>query len=155
MTFFISKTNAKEKDLTANNKYRSQWCPFLSFFSGITWFYLKVECWMQDYKVKNLCKMSMQSHHLISKQQDCLEAELAGAKVKEILQTRTQKLHHHHIVITFCSTPLYRWNAHCKNICRNNNNGKEKHKNIYKNTSWWCGSLAEDQAEGRELSEVE
>lgn len=59
--------------------------------------------------------MSRQSHHLISEQQDCLEAELAGAKVEEILQAGPQQLHHHHIVVTFCSTPLYCGNAHCKN----------------------------------------
>lgn len=56
------------------------------------------------------------SHHLISEQQDCLQAELAGAKIEEILQARPQQLHDHHIVITFCSTPFDCWNAHCKKI---------------------------------------
>lgn len=56
------------------------------------------------------------SHHLISEQQDCLQAELAGAKIEEILQARPQQLHDHHIVITFCPTPLDCWNAHCKKI---------------------------------------
>ena len=52
------------------------------------------------------------SHHLVSQQQDCLQAELPRAEVEQILQTGPQQLHHHHIVVALGPTPLYRWNTH-------------------------------------------
>lgn len=53
-----------------------------------------------------------ESYHLVCQQQDSLEAELSGAKVEEVLQTWTEQLHNHHIVVSFSATPLYGWNAH-------------------------------------------
>lgn len=95
------------------------------------------------------CGMSRQSHHLISKQQDCLKTELAGAKVEEILQTGPQQFHHHHIVITFCSAPLYCWNAHCKNMGVNAITMIRTQQCSLRNTSWRCVLFIEDKAEGK------
>lgn len=52
------------------------------------------------------------SHHLVSQQQDCLEAELPRAEVEQILQTGSQQLHHHHVVVALSPAPLYCWNTH-------------------------------------------
>jgi len=52
-------------------------------------------------------------HHLVSQQQDGLEAEFAGAEVEEVLQTGPQQLHHHHVVVALRTAPLYGWDAHC------------------------------------------
>lgn len=50
--------------------------------------------------------------HLVSQQQDGLEAKLSRAEVEQIFQTGPQQLHHHHIVVTLGPTPLYRRNTH-------------------------------------------
>lgn len=53
------------------------------------------------------------SHHLVGQQQDCFQTELAGAEVEQVLQTGAQQLHHHNVVVAFCSTPFNRWDSHC------------------------------------------
>lgn len=53
------------------------------------------------------------SYHLVGKQQDRFQTELAGAKVEQVLQTGAQQLHHHDVVVTFGATPLNRWDSHC------------------------------------------
>lgn len=99
--------------LKVNSAYcMSQWYP-----SGIKHYCAHIQLWISGRKNDSMyVTWGGKSHHLISEQQDCLEAELAGAKVEEILQARPQQLHDHHIVITFCSTPFDCWNAHCKKI---------------------------------------
>ena len=43
---------------------------------------------------------------LVGQQEDGLEAEAPGAEVEEVLQARTQQLHHHHIVVSCTHTTL-------------------------------------------------
>lgn len=59
-----------------------------------------------------LCLFHSGSHHLVSQQQDRLEAEFPRAEIEQILQTGPQQLHHHHIVVALGPTPLYRRNTH-------------------------------------------
>lgn len=66
------------------------------------------------------------SHHLVRQQQDCLQAELAGAEVEQVLQTGTQQLHHHDVVVAFRSTPLDRRDSHCS-VGRSGNVRKLNH----------------------------
>lgn len=53
------------------------------------------------------------SHHLVGQQQDRFQAELAGAKVEQVLQTGAQQLHYHDVVVAFGAAPLNRWYSHC------------------------------------------
>lgn len=53
------------------------------------------------------------SHHLVGQQQDCFQAELAGAEVEQVLQTGAQQLHYHNVVVAFCSAPLNGRDSHC------------------------------------------
>jgi len=45
------------------------------------------------------------SYQLVSQQQDCLERELAVAKVEEVLERRTEKVDDHCVVVTFGAEP--------------------------------------------------
>ena len=65
------------------------------------------------YKWDQMSPPQVFPYHLVSQQQDGLQAELAGAEVEEVLQTGPQQLHHHHVVVPLRSTPLYRWYPHC------------------------------------------
>jgi hypothetical protein len=49
----------------------------------------------------------MRAYHLISKEQDSFETELAIAQVKQVFQARTEQIHHHDIVITLHTKPFY------------------------------------------------
>jgi hypothetical protein len=51
-------------------------------------------------------------NELIGEKQDGLERELAVAEVEEILQTRTEKIDNHGIVVTFGTEPANEGNAH-------------------------------------------
>jgi len=53
------------------------------------------------------------SYHLISQQQDCFQAELAGAEVEQVLQTGAKQLHHHNVVVTLRPAPLNGRDSHC------------------------------------------
>lgn len=48
---------------------------------------------------------------LISQKKDRLERELPVAEVEEVLQTWSQQIQHHGIVVTFCTKPTNEWNA--------------------------------------------
>lgn len=49
---------------------------------------------------------------LVRQQEDGLERELAVAEVEQILQTGTEEVQHHGIVVTFCSEPTDERDAH-------------------------------------------
>lgn len=57
---------------------------------------------------------SSTSHHLISEQKNSLKAEFSGAEVEQIFQTGSQQLHDHHIIVSFCTTPLYGRDTNCQ-----------------------------------------
>ena len=48
---------------------------------------------------------------LVCQEKDRLQREFAVAKVEQILQTRTQKVQNHGVVVTFGSIPTDEWNA--------------------------------------------
>lgn len=47
------------------------------------------------------------AYHLIREHQDRLEAELAVAKVEQILKAGSQQIDHHHCVVTLHPKPAY------------------------------------------------
>ena len=47
-----------------------------------------------------------QTNHLVSEQQDSLDAELSRAEVEQILERRAKKLHNHDVVVTLDSEPF-------------------------------------------------
>jgi hypothetical protein len=49
--------------------------------------------------------------HLISKHKHCFERELAFAVVEEVLETGTQEIDDHHVVVSFNSEPVDVWNS--------------------------------------------
>lgn len=55
---------------------------------------------------------SEETHHLVCQEQNCLETKFAGTEVEEIFQARPQELHHHHVIVPLCSTPLDRGDTH-------------------------------------------
>ena len=48
-----------------------------------------------------------ETYKLVSKKEDCLQAKLPVAKVEEILQAWSEKLHHHHIVLALPPVVLH------------------------------------------------
>jgi hypothetical protein len=48
------------------------------------------------------------AYHLICQHQNSLQGEATGAEVEEILQRRSQQLHHEHVVFPFLSEPSAR-----------------------------------------------
>jgi hypothetical protein len=48
---------------------------------------------------------------LVCQQENGLEAELAVAKVEQILKGGTEEVEHHGVVITFGSKPSHEWNS--------------------------------------------
>jgi hypothetical protein len=52
------------------------------------------------------------ANQLISEEQDCLETELPVAKVEEILETWSEELHDHDIVLALCAIVLDQGYAH-------------------------------------------
>lgn len=55
---------------------------------------------------------SKETHHLVCQEQNCLETKFAGTEVEEIFQAGPQELHHHHIIVPLCSTPLNGGDTH-------------------------------------------
>lgn len=52
------------------------------------------------------------SHHLIGEHEHGLEAELAIAEIEQILQRRSQQLHHHHVEVALAAVPQHVGDAH-------------------------------------------
>ena len=45
------------------------------------------------------------TYQLVCQQEDSLERELSAAKVEEILQTGSEEIHDHGVIVAFCSKP--------------------------------------------------
>lgn len=60
-----------------------------------------------DVSVNEIFRMNVldTANHLVSKHQNCLHREAAGAKIKEILQRRAQQIHNQHIVVALLPIP--------------------------------------------------
>lgn len=53
----------------------------------------------------------MFAYHLIREHEDCLECEFAFAVVEEVLETGSEQVNDHNIVITLDTEPMNIWNA--------------------------------------------
>jgi hypothetical protein len=49
--------------------------------------------------------------HLLSKHKDSFETELSRTKIEQILETGTEEIKNHYVVITFCAVPSHARNA--------------------------------------------
>ena len=52
------------------------------------------------------------AYQLVSQQENGFEAEFAIAEVEEVLQTRSQELHHHHVVLALAAVVLHKRDPH-------------------------------------------
>lgn len=59
-------------------------------------------------------KMQLCSHHLISEHEHGLEGELSTAVVEEVLEAGSEKINHHHIILSLHTEPLQVRNASFK-----------------------------------------
>ena len=57
-------------------------------------------------------------HHLVSKHEHSLKRELPTAIVEQVLEARTKKINHHHIILPLNAVPLQVWNASCNETKR-------------------------------------
>ena len=48
---------------------------------------------------------------LYSALKDCLQRKLPPTEIKQVFQAGTEQLHHQHIVVSLCATPLDRGNT--------------------------------------------
>ena len=56
----------------------------------------------------------LQTHHLISEEEDRLDGKLSIAKVEEVLEAGAQQLHHHDVVVALLPKPLDLRDALCR-----------------------------------------
>jgi len=54
----------------------------------------------------------MSTYHLIGQHEDGFKRKLALAVVEQILQTGSEQIDHHDVVVSFHTKPMYIWDTH-------------------------------------------
>lgn len=92
---------------------------------------MRLICRVEQTQISKVHSFIHSTYQLISEQKNRLQSELAIAKVEQILQARTQQVHHNDVVVALRAEPLQVGNANYSGYKKNETSRTQTREPVY------------------------